>query len=92
MLSYNNVTSAAWSCCVNAAAQYGVQITGPSGEANKDGFTIVWNYNQGAQTLSIQCTDSPFWAPCSLINGKIDGAVEACLNQHNIEMVNMVSG
>jgi len=90
MLSYNNVTPTVWSCGVNAAAQYGVQITPNIGQATPDGFTIAWNYNPGAETLSIQCTDSPFWAPCGLISSKINDAIEACLNQHNIEMVHMV--
>ena len=56
MLSYNNVTPTVWSCGVNAAAQYGVQITTNIGQATQDGFTIAWNYNPGAETR-------PFSAP-----------------------------
>jgi hypothetical protein len=37
----------------------------------KDGepgwLSFTWSYNAGEQTLSVQCTDSPFWAPCSVI-------------------------
>ena len=91
MLSYNNVTSAAWQCGVAKAAQYGVQITGNSGSATASGFTIAWNYNPSAQTLTLQCTDSPWWAPCSTINSHINDAVEACLDQHQIELTTMVA-
>lgn len=90
MLSYNNVNPTAWTACVNAAAQYGVTINTNAGSAVKDGFTIAWNYDANAQTLSVQCTDSPFWAPCSTINSKINDAIEACLNQQNIAMEHMV--
>jgi hypothetical protein len=90
MLSYNRVTLAVWQCCIGKAAQYGVQITSSTGQASQHGFTIAWTYREQEQTLSLQCVDSPFWAPCSTINGKINDAVEDCLNQHNIEMENMV--
>lgn len=90
MLSYNNVTSAAFDCCKATAARYGVTINGNTGSASSHGFTVKWNYNPGAQTLSLQCTDSPWWAPCSTINGKINDAVEDCLNNHNLQMTPMV--
>ena len=91
MLSYNNVTQNAWNCGVQAAANYGVTITTNSGSASASGFTIAWNYNPDAQTLTLQCTDSPFWAPCSVINSHINNAVEQCLSQHQIVMTKMVS-
>jgi hypothetical protein len=90
MLSYNNVTQAAFDCCVAAAAQYGVTISQPSGSASAHGFTVAWNYVAAAQTLTIQCTDSPWWAPCSTINGKINDAVENCLNSHNLSLGPMI--
>lgn len=90
MLTYNGVTEAAWACGVEKAKQYGVNITTNSGSASVSGFTIAWNYNPGTQMLSLQCTDSPWWAPCSVINGKISEAVEQCLQQHAITMTAMV--
>lgn len=90
MLSYNGVTPSAWQSAIAIAATYGVAITTDTGSATADGFTIAWNYNPAQKTLSIQCTDSPFWAPCSEINGKINDAIEGALKQENIEMVHMV--
>jgi hypothetical protein len=92
MLSYNGVTPTAWQCGIKTAADYGVAITTNVGSATASGFTIAWNYDPGARTLSIQCTGRPFWAPCSTVNGKINDAVEACLKSENIEMAHMVPG
>ncbi len=91
MLSYNNVTQAAWQCGIEKAASFGVEITSNTGTATKSGFTIAWNYNPDAQTLTLQCTDSPFFVPCSAINSQINNAVEQCLSQHQIVLTNMVS-
>lgn len=78
--TFDHVTPAAWNCLVQKAASYGIAISSaPSGQATKDGFTVSWNYNSTAQTLSIQCVDSPWWAPCSTINGKIHDLVDGCL-------------
>jgi hypothetical protein len=87
MLSYNGVTPTAWQCGISSAARYGVTITTNAGSATASGFTIAWNYDPTARTLSIQCTDGPLLVPCWLINRKINEAVEACLNQETIELV-----
>ncbi len=92
MLNYNNVTAAAWECGKQAAAQYGIVVNSNSGSASKDGFTVAWKYDPAAQTLALQCTDSPWWAPCSLINSKINDAVEDCLQVDKAKMTNMVHG
>lgn len=92
MLTYNNMTQAAWQSTQQAVAQYGIQITRDSDSASSDGFTVHWSYNGATETLSIQCTDSPFLVPCSIINSKINDVIESCLNQHNIEIAHMVPG
>jgi hypothetical protein len=76
--NFTNVNQQVWDCLVQQAAQQGVTINTTSGCASAQGFTVCWNWNQGASTLSIQCTDSPWWAPCSLINGKIHDIVVGC--------------
>lgn len=90
MLTYNNVTPAAWQCGVQLAASYGVTITTNQGKASAKGFTIAWNYDPSAQTLSLQCTDSPFIVPCSLINNFIDEKVHSCLSQNGVAMTAMI--
>ena len=77
---FTGVTDSVWTCLqAQAQKQFNITINTNSGQASQDGFTISWNYNSSAQTLDIQCTDSPWWAPCSTINGKIHDMVDACL-------------
>jgi len=91
MQTFNKVTQAAWQSAKQAvAAKFGVQMTTDSGNVSSDGFTVHWNYDDRAEMLSIQCTDSPILISCSLINSEIHDMVEATLNQHNIAMGHMV--
>ncbi len=76
---FDNVSPAAWACLVQKVEGYGIAISGNSGEAAKSGFTVAWDYDPGAQTLRLQCVDSPFWVPCFTINAKIQDLVQGCL-------------
>jgi hypothetical protein len=76
--SFDNVSETVFNCLVQKAATFGIVISSNSGEATKDGFTVRWDYNPGAQTIQLQCTDGPWWAPCSTINGKIHQLVDEC--------------
>jgi hypothetical protein len=82
--NFTNVNQAVWDCLVQQAQQYGVPIGGPQGCQTAHGFTVCWNWNSGAQTLMVQCTDSPWWAPCGMINGRIHDAVVGCGAQQNV--------
>jgi hypothetical protein len=77
---FTGITASVWTCLkAEAQKQFKITINTDSGEASQDGFTIQWTYNSGAGTLDIQCTDSPFWAPCGIINQKISDMVDTCL-------------
>ena len=76
---FSTVSTGVWNCLIQKAAGYGITISTPVGQATKDGFTVSWNYDNKAQSLSIQCLDSPWWAPCSTINGKIHDIVDGCM-------------
>jgi len=91
MLTYNNVTPAAWAAIVAEAAKMNITINGDGGSASAQGFTVQWNYDRAAQTLSLQCVDSPFFVSCSLINAHLNDAVERCLATHQIAMTSMVT-
>ncbi len=56
-------------------AQADVSINGDSGTAAGNGFSASWNYDEAAQTLSIQCTNKPFFVPESLVADKITALV-----------------
>jgi hypothetical protein len=90
MMTYNNVTPEAWDSLVRAVAQYGIPITTDSGNTSSHGFAVIWNYDRPSKVLHLQCTDRPFFAPCSTVNSYINDAVEKCLEQHNVTVAAMV--
>jgi hypothetical protein len=75
---FSGITDARFQCLVAKASANGIAISGNSGSASKDGITIAWNFDPGSQTLTLQCTATPFFLPCSVINGKIHEMVDAC--------------
>jgi hypothetical protein len=85
MQRYDGVTPGAWKRGAAMAAKYGVTITTDAGRATARGFTIAWAYDPAAGTFSIQCEDSPWWAPSALIDARIRAAVEACLDNGGTE-------
>lgn len=90
MQSFNNVTAEVWQCGINAAKQYGVNITSNKGQATKSGFTVAWNYDPNTEICQLQCTDSPWIVPCSVINSQIDHAVNGCYGQHGQQVQSML--
>jgi hypothetical protein len=91
MLTYNKVNLAAWQAIKQAVAKYHVQITADSGSDGAEGFTVSWNYSAATEVLSLQCTGRPFFISCSTVNSTINDEVEACLNQHQIQMTQMIA-
>ncbi|CAM1367399.1 conserved hypothetical protein [Tenacibaculum litopenaei] len=88
---FNNVSEASWDQLKTAVKnQLGIVITSDSGSDSKDDFTISWNYAANQHELAIQCTDSPWYVPCSLINGKIHDLVEGILHGASKELTAML--
>lgn len=48
-----------------------------AGTAEGSGFSASYSYDDKAQTLTIQCTDKPFFIPESLVEAKIRSLVES---------------
>lgn len=77
---FSNVSESAWECMLRKAESNGIPIeNGHSGSASKGGFSVTWTYDPEGRTLSLQCTESPWWAPCDMINSKIRELVNECL-------------
>jgi hypothetical protein len=74
-LNFSGITPARFTALTAKAQQAGVPISGDSGTASQMGVTVTWNFDPAAQTLTIQCTDKPFFISCDTINGKIQDAV-----------------
>lgn len=76
---FNNVPRSRWDCVKEEVRkEYGIIVTNDKGRDGKDGFVFAWEYNESAKTLWVQCVDSPWWAPCSTINGKIQDLAKKC--------------
>jgi hypothetical protein len=90
-LSYNGVTQDIWEKMkAKVHAELGITIDSDSGKQTEKGFTIAWNYNPTNHNLSLQCVDSPWYAPCSVINSKINELVEPMLKEKGVKMTSMM--
>ena len=78
-LNFSGVDESKWTCGKNLVqSEYGITINSDQGQASAKGFTLSWNYNAGQQTLELQCTDKPWWAPCGTVNGRIESTASKC--------------
>jgi hypothetical protein len=69
-LTFRGVSRNGWNAIKRSASSYGIS-GGDSGQATAQGFSIAWNYNEGAKTLHVQCVDAPGLIPCSEINSRL---------------------
>lgn len=72
---FDNISRDKWQSLQAKAAASNINLTGDSGETTQQGFTFSWNYDAASSSLTIQCLDHPFWAPCGSINGRVHDLV-----------------
>jgi hypothetical protein len=73
-LTLKGVSRNGWNAIKRAAAAYGIS-GGDVGHASSQGFSVAWNYDEGAKTLRIQCVDAPDIIPCSQINARLQATL-----------------
>lgn len=76
-LSFRGITRAIFARLRKKAAQNGICVPGPAGEAVKDGVTIQWKYDPDAQQLEVECVHAPFWIDAARVNRKLSQEIEA---------------
>jgi hypothetical protein len=74
---FGNIPPNKWLSLQQKAAADNIALTGDSGETTQQGFTFSWSYDAASSSLTIQCLNHPFWAPCGSINGKIHDLVDS---------------
>ena len=78
-LSYAGIGESEWASVKDAVDRaYGMTIDSDRGEASKRGFTLSWTYDPSGQTLQIQCSEKPFFVPCSAVNDQIKQMADEC--------------
>ena len=76
---FTGVGEAELACLKAKGASAGVPISGDDGQATTMGVTVKWHYDEAAQVLVVECTDAPFFVPCSTITDRIKQLVEGCM-------------
>ncbi len=56
----------------------GLPIAGNEGQATTMGVTLRWHYDPAAQALTVECTDAPFFVPCSTVTARVQELVDGC--------------
>jgi hypothetical protein len=75
--TFSNISPEKWVTLQTKAAQNNINLEGDSGQTSQQGFTFSWQYDAASATLTIQCLEHPFWAPCGAVNGKVHDLVDA---------------
>jgi hypothetical protein len=76
---FDGITQSRWDCIKKAVqGKTGIVISTDSGNAAKSGFSVEWNFDAPAKTLSIQCVEKPIVLSCTTIEGLIAGLVDGC--------------
>jgi hypothetical protein len=60
------------------AAAAGLRLEGNAGQVSHAAFSVSWHFDPANNTFTIQCTEHPFLAPCTLINSRIHELVQSC--------------
>jgi hypothetical protein len=78
LLTFNGVDAAGWGRIKALVKQtYDVTVSTDSGSASAAGFSIGWNYANGA--LNLECLAKPMFIPCDTINAHLTAAVNSAL-------------
>ena len=75
---FHGITRALFTRLRKKASQLGIRVATPKGEAVKDGVTIQWNYDAGAQRLEVECR-MPFWINAAQVNRNLRHEIELTL-------------
>lgn len=79
--TFTGITPAIKAFLEAKGAAAGLPISGDAGSATTMGVTIRWAYDPTAETLTVTCTDLPFFVPCRTVHGKVMELVESGRDQ-----------
>ena len=80
-LTFKGITLRIFNRLRKKASRKGIHVPGPSGEAEKDGVKIHWEYDAESEMLEVECIHAPFWIDSARVNKDLQREIEASLNQ-----------
>ena len=79
-LTFAGITRAIFGRLRKKAAQNGIPVSSQAGEGVKDGVTIQWRYDPGAEVLQVECVRAPYWINKTRINSRLSEEIRAALD------------
>lgn len=81
-LTFYRINRSMFSRLCKLAGARGLNIWRPSGETEKDGVIIQWNYDASNETLEVECVHAPFWFNPVRITDQLGSEIEATLRSN----------
>ncbi|WP_158822501.1 hypothetical protein [Granulicella sp. S156] len=79
--TFRGVTYAIFGRLRKKASRMGIAITGPIGDAVKNGIKLHWNYDPVSEQLDVECVSAPFWIDSKQVSENLRTEIEAVLEQ-----------
>jgi hypothetical protein len=77
--TFFGITRAIFTRLRKRASKTGIHVTGPAGEAEKNGVKIQWKYDEDQERLEVECVRAPFWIDSIRVNHELRREIEAVL-------------
>jgi hypothetical protein len=74
-ITLSGITPEKYQALLATAKAQGLDLTGVSGTTQYQGMTFTWDYDAADESLTIRCTEKPFFIPCSMIDERIKALV-----------------
>ena len=74
-ITLTEITADKYQSLLATAKAQGLDLTGESGCTTYQEMDFTWRYEAAAASLTIQCTNKPFFVPCSMIESRIRGLI-----------------
>lgn len=79
VLEFRNFSEARFRLLTEKAESIGIEVDSPTGESEKDGFRVSWEFDAEREILLIECTSRPLFVNCDFVNREIEDLVDRCV-------------
>jgi hypothetical protein len=76
---YSDVTPEMLACLSESVqSAFGLSLDGDQGTATAMGTTLSWDYQRGAQQLTVTCSEKPMFLSCEMIYEHLGSMLKKC--------------